>query len=152
MRVPVPAPIPAGFLPPTIFTPCVAECDTGQRPVTEGGRVGYSGNVPPFEVDAAIRVTLARVRGSRVTFRIERGGPGGVTLEVANLNNESQPEILDRFSTNDAEATFAVDAARLRDRGPLTIGSVMPRLVLAHYYRGSTVSPGRARFRMLTIR
>ena len=117
----------------------------GERPVIEGGSVGYTGNVPPFEVDVSIRLTLARVRGSRVSFRVERGGPGGVTLEVANLNDESQPEILDRFSTNDDEATFATETARLRARGPLSIGSVTPRLVLAHYYpwfdRSSWSSP-----------
>jgi hypothetical protein len=117
----------------------------GERPVIDGGSVGYTGNVPPFEVDVSIRLTLARVRGSRVSFRVERGGPGGVTLVVANLNDELQPEILDRFSTNDDEATFETEAARLRDRGPLTIGSVTPRLVLAHYYpwfdRSSWSSP-----------
>ena len=36
----------------------------GERPVIEGGSVGYTGNVPPFEVDASIRLTLARVRAA----------------------------------------------------------------------------------------
>jgi hypothetical protein len=117
----------------------------GERPVVEGGRVGYTGNLPPFEVDATFRLTLAQVRGGRVSFRIDCRGPGGVTLELTNLNDESQAHLVDRFSTSDDAATFATSAMRLRARGPLAIARVTPRLVLAHYYpwfdRASWSSP-----------
>ena len=43
-----------------------------ERAVFEGGRVGYTGNIPGLEVEASFRVTLARVRGSGVTFRTDR--------------------------------------------------------------------------------
>ena len=77
----------------------------GVRPVVEGGRVGYTGNVPGLEVDASLRATLARVRGDRVTFRIDRTGPGPVTIELANLNDVSSPQAVDRFTTDDLSAT-----------------------------------------------
>ena len=70
----------------------------GARPIVEGGRVGYTGNLPGLEVDASFRLTLAHVRGSRVTFRTTRGGPGGVALEVTNINDESSARAVDRFS------------------------------------------------------
>ncbi len=106
----------------------------GERPVVEGGRVGYTGNVPGFEVDATFRVTLAHVRGSRVTFQTERGGPGSVTLEVANINDDLDPQVVDRFSSDDSTASFTSSAQELREGPRLAIGEVTPRLVLAHYY------------------
>ena len=106
----------------------------GERPVVEGGRVGYTGNVPGFEVDATFRVTLAHVRGSRVTFQTERGGPGRVTLEVANINDDLDPQVVDRFSSDDSTANFSSSAQELREGPRLAIGEVTPRLVLAHYY------------------
>ena len=105
-----------------------------ERLVVEGGRVGYNGNLPGFEVEASFRVTLVRMRGSRVRFRTDRGGPGSVTLDVANLNVESAPRGVDRFSTGERTATFTSNTAELRAGGPLEVSSVGPRLVLAHYY------------------
>jgi len=105
-----------------------------ERAVFEGGRVGYTGNIPGLEVEASFRVTLARVRGSGVTFRTDRAGPGSVTLDVTNLNVESMPRAVDRFSTGDRTATFTSSGAELRADGPLEVASVGPRLVLAHYY------------------
>ena len=93
-----------------------------------------NGNLPGFEVEASFRVTLVRMRGSRVRFRTDRGGPGSVTLDVANLNVESAPRGVDRFSTGERTATFASNTAELRAGGPLEVSSVGPRLVLAHYY------------------
>jgi hypothetical protein len=96
--------------------------------------VGYTGNIPGLEVDATFRLTLAQVRGSQVTFRVERSGPGGVTVEIVNINDESNPRVIDSFSTGDGTVTFAASADRLRAGGPLEVETVAPRLVLAHYY------------------
>ncbi len=106
----------------------------GERPVVEGGRVGTPATSQDLRSMTRLRVTLAHVRGSRVTFQTERGGPGSVTLEVANINDDLDPQVVDRFSSHDSTASFTSSAQELREGPRLAIGEVTPRLVLAHYY------------------
>ena len=72
--------------------------------------------------------------GTSVRFTLNVQVPRIAIVEIVNLNDESQPRVVDRFE-GAAGTTFTSSGDQLRGGGPLRDAQARPeRLVLGHYY------------------
>jgi hypothetical protein len=112
----------------------VAGVAPAQAAIENGGVLALTNNAEGSEAIATFRLVLASDAATSVRFGVGIAPAArSATIEVLNLNTESQPA---RVTAVDAMTATEIETsmAPLRTGGPLPTGTRRDRLVLAHFY------------------
>src|SRR5262245_64716224 len=90
---------------------------------------------PGRQVETRFDVILADVvPGSAVTWNLAASSVAQTSLEVYSATNPALPQLIDRFDASGPSGQFRSDGSRLASDRTVSVSSIAPPLVLAHYY------------------
>jgi hypothetical protein len=106
----------------------------GVRSSQTGQTLRISGNIPGELAEAQFDVILSDVPASgTIGWRVSAERSVETILDVQVSRSPGRPQSIDRFTTDQATATFATDAALLQP-GSVRVARPSSRLVLAQFY------------------
>ena len=99
-----------------------------------GQTLRISGNTAGEQADAQFDLILSDVPPSgTIGWQVSAERPAETTLDVQVSRTPGRPQSIDRFTTDQATATFSTDAALLQP-GSVRVSRPPSRLVLAQFY------------------
>jgi hypothetical protein len=105
-----------------------------------GSPLQISRNPAGQSAEARFDVILSDVTaGGAIGWNLTAASSADTQIELYSLNDPNNATLVDRFAANATTARFSTASALVDSHGQVRVASIVPRLVVAHYYPWYTV-------------